>query len=116
MTDKEIRAAVSHFRNLTLEERKEGNHREWFDYTFARWRMNAKRPKTWVTRPHIVEIPAKHGLYSYATFNQYDIMLVGPDPLAVQLRGAVLNGQWREVQEAVECRLGGKTGGIVQGR
>lgn len=105
MTDQEIQAAVSHFRNLTLEERKEGKHREWFDCTFARWRASSKRPKTWVTKPSLVEMPAKHGLHSYTTFDQYDIMLVGLDPLAILLRGAVLNGQWREVQKAVKSRL-----------
>lgn len=99
MTDKEIQAAVSHFHNLTLEERK---HKvwDWYDYTFAKWRLNGT-PKVWVRRPQAVSIPAKHGLRTYAYFDENSVMLIGPEPLAAALRRAVM-GSNRQRQALVE--------------
>lgn len=100
-TDEEVRAAVSHFRNLTLEERKGRQYRaEWYDYTFARWRCNGK-VQTWVTQPGRVSIPAKHGMSTYGYFDQNDVMLVGPEPLAQGLRKQLLSGHRRRVLDAV---------------
>jgi hypothetical protein len=110
MTENEVRAAVGHFQNLTLDERKHKLGGTWYDYTFARWRINARSPKVWVTMPHRVEIPAKHGLYSCNTFTQNDIMLVGPEPIAEALRKEVLHGNYALVCRAVQERFGWKPG------
>ncbi len=105
-TTEEIRAAVGHFRNLTLAERKELRRGEWYDYTFARWRPNG-HVQTWVTRPGEVSIPAKHGLRWCARFDEQDAMLVGPEPIANGLRKQVLMDihQASRVRRAVTARF-----------
>jgi len=45
------------------------------DGTPQRWRINGK-PKIWKRNPDRVQIPVKHGLYSYDYLTQDDLHLV----------------------------------------
>ena len=45
------------------------------DNTPQRWRVNGK-PKTWKRSPERVQVPLKHGLYSYDYLTEHDLGLV----------------------------------------
>ena len=45
------------------------------DGTPQRWRVNGK-VKTWKRNPNRIEVPLKHGLYSYDTLTENDLDLV----------------------------------------
>ncbi len=49
------------------------------DGTRQRWKVNGK-PRTWKRDPNRIEIPVKHGLYSYDTITQYDLEIVDISP------------------------------------
>ena len=68
---------------ITLEQAKSLAYRQTLyhdthrnaDGTAQRWRVNGK-VKTWKTRPNDIQIPLKHGLYSYGYLTQDDLDLV----------------------------------------
>lgn len=45
------------------------------DGTPQRWRVNGK-PKVWKRSPERVQVPVKHGLYSYGYITENDLNLV----------------------------------------
>jgi len=68
---------------ITLEQAKELNYRDTLyhvsnrnaDGTPQRWRVNGK-VKTWKRSPHRVQVPLKHGLYSYDYLTESSLDLV----------------------------------------
>ena len=67
---------------ITLEQAKALKYRQTLyhtvfrnaDGTPQRWRVNG-RVKTWVRSPQRVQVPLKHGLYSYDYLTEYDLDL-----------------------------------------
>jgi len=69
--------------SITLEQAKALEHGQQLfhirhrnaDGTPQRWRVNGK-VKTWKTRPDEVQVPIKHGLWSYDYLTHRDLDLV----------------------------------------
>lgn len=58
---------------MTVDEVKELSYSETLIYlpTNKRWRVNGK-VKTWKTNANRVEVPIKHGLYSFGYINEFN--------------------------------------------
>ena len=69
--------------SITLEQAKSLEYRQGLhhvvnknaDGTPQRWRVNGK-PKTWKRSPNRVQVPIKHGLYSYDYITEDSLDLV----------------------------------------
>jgi hypothetical protein len=70
-------------RQITLSQAKKLKHGQTLyhlvfknaDGTAQRWRVNGK-VKTWKTQPERVQVPIKHGLYSYDYLTENELHLV----------------------------------------
>lgn len=70
------------------------NRSEFYDYTFARWRVTSV--KRWKRDTQRLEVHAKFGLYKFASFNEHDLYLTGSDAVARKLRELIMRNELKQ--------------------